>query len=324
MHRRLKINIHLIRCLLYIEHKMIPADFEESEYRGPLYNQLERGNHLVWEPGQVFEKHIGIDRAAYVTDPYFWSLHGFSSPMSGVVLVDYDWQYIWKQRLKNKILPDFQLNLFLQAKRPHAGTRPMGKVKKAGIISDYWKFEITPHQQVALERMVANLNNKALVCYAAPAFHTQAALYEHTKNQSIVQSSSFPPVSNLALHRAWYYDSGGLSGVANPDFERVEFEPLQTRITNLVERSQSRSANAAESLGALAKSLVKSASEVQAPFSADTWFQQLLNRIEDHVSSMFEFGVQDEEYIQSIRHFMQVRAFCNAYRVDWYVIGNGV
>jgi hypothetical protein len=307
-----------------IGHRMIPADFEESEYRGPLYNQLERGNNLVWEPGQVFEKHIGIDRAAYVTDPFFWGLHGGGSPMSGVILVDYDWNYIWKERLKKKSLPDFQLNLFLQAKRPQAGTRPRGKVKKAGITSDYWKFEVTPHQQFALERMAENLNSKAVVCYAAPAFHTQAALYEHTKNQSIVQSSSFPPVLALKGHGAWYFERGGLSGVANPDFVHMEFEPLQTRITNLVERSQSPRANAAESLSELANSLVRSATEVQAPTSTDTWFQQLLTRIEDHVSSMLEFGVQDKESIQSHRHFMQVRAFCNVYRMDWYVVGKGV
>lgn len=161
---------------------MKPADFEESEYRGPLYNQLERGNHLVWEPGQVFEKHIGIDRAAYVTDPYFWGLHGFSTPMHGVVLLDFDWKYIWRKRLKNKILPDFQLNLFLQAKRPHAGTRPRAAIKKKGIAGNYWKFEITPHQQTALERMRENISDRAIVCYASPAFHTQSALYEHTKN----------------------------------------------------------------------------------------------------------------------------------------------
>jgi hypothetical protein len=303
---------------------MIPADFEESEYRGPLYNQLERGNHLVWEPGQVFEKHIGIDRAAYVTDPYFWGLHGLASPMSGVVLLDYDWHYIWKERLKDKILPDFTLNLFLQAKRPHSGTRPRGKVKKAGLTGDYWKFEITPHQQVALERMAANLNGNAVVCYAAPAFHTQAALYEHTKNQSIVPSSSFPPASALAGHGAWYYDRGGLSGVANPDFVHLEFEPLQTRIANLVERIQPQSVNATKSLRDLANSLVRSDSEVQAPSPTDTWFQQLLNRVEAQVSSMLEFGVRDEEHIQSLRHFMQVRAFCNAHRLDWLVIGKGV
>lgn len=303
---------------------MTPADFEESEYRGPLYNQLERGNHLVWEPGQVFEKHIGIDRAAYITDPYFWGLHGLVAPMSGVVLLDYDWHYIWKKRLKNKILPDFKLNLFLQVKRPHAGNRPRGKVKKAGIVGDYWKFEITPHQQVALEQLEKTLNGKSIVCYAAPAFHTQAALYEHTRNQSIVPSSSFPPASALTGHGAWYYDNGGLSGVANPDFVRTEFEPLQTRIVSLIERAQSRSVNAGESLRDLAESLVRSTSEVQEPSSTDTWFQQLLNRVDDHVSSMTELGLGDGEDIQAIMHYMQVRAFCNAYRLDWLVIGKGI
>jgi hypothetical protein len=303
---------------------MIPADFEESEYRAPLYNQLERGNHLVWEPGQVFEKHIGIDRAAYVSDPYFWGLHGLTAPMNGVILLDYDWQYIWKRRLKRKILPDFGLNLFLQAKRPHAGTRPRGKVKQAGIVGDYWKFGITPHQQVALERMEKTLNGKAIVCYAAPAFHTQAALYEHTKNQSIVPSSSFPPVSALTGHGAWYYDNGGLSGVANPDFVRMEFESLQARIGSLIERNQSRSLNAGESLRDLANSLIRLASETQEPSSTDTWFQQQINRVEDHVSNIAELEFGDEEYIQALRHYMQIRAFCNAYRLDWLVIGKGV
>ncbi len=277
----------------------------------------------MWEPGQVFEKHIGIDRAAYVTDPYFWDLHDLSAPMSGVILRDYDWHYIWEKRLKNKILPDFKLNLFLQAKRPHAGTRPRGKVKKAGIVGDYWKFEITRHQQVALEQMEKTLNGNAIVCYAAPAFHTQAALYEHTKNQSIVPSSSFPPASALTGHGAWYYDNGGLSGVANPDFVRVEFEPLQTRIVSLMERTRPRSVNARESLHDLASALIRSTSEIQEPASTDTWFQQLLNRVDAHISSMTELGFRDEEYIQALRNYMQVRAFCNAYRLDWLVIGKG-
>jgi hypothetical protein len=201
---------------------------------------------------------------------------------------------------------------------------PRGEVKKAGIVGDYWKFEITPHQQVALEQMEKTLNGKAIVCYAAPAFHTQAALYEHTKNQSVVPSSSFPPASALTGHGAWYYDNGGLWGVANPDFVRKEFEPLQTRIINLMERTQSRSVNAGESLRDLANSLIKSTSEVQEPSPSDTWFQQLLNRVNDHVSSMTELGFVDEEYIQALKNYMQVRAFCNAYRLDWLVIGKGV
>ena len=144
------------------------------------------------------KKHIGIDSAAYVTDSLFRGLHDLSAPMSGIVLLAYGWHYIWRKRFKNKTLPDFQLNLFLQAKRPYAGTRPRGKTKKEGIVGDYWKFTATPHHQVALERMEEALHGKAIVCYASPALHTQAALYERTESQNIVPASSFPPVSVLA------------------------------------------------------------------------------------------------------------------------------
>lgn len=43
-------------------HPMKPAEFEEKEYEGPLYNQLERGNRLLWPPGQVLEGYLGFDR----------------------------------------------------------------------------------------------------------------------------------------------------------------------------------------------------------------------------------------------------------------------
>lgn len=303
---------------------MTPADFEESEFRGPLYNQLERGNHLVWEPGQVFEKHIGIDRAAYVTDPMFWGIHGHMSHMPGVVLLDYDWSYIWRQRLKNKLLPDFQLNLFIQAKRPHAGTRPRGKVRKSGITGDYWKFEITPHQQDALERMSKSLAGDALVCYASPAFHTQASLYEHTKNQSIVPASTFPSAEALSGHGAWYYDRGGNFGVANPDFVRIDIEPIERRIDALVEQRQEQRTSATASLERLAERIKRSASEVSSPQAVDTWFQTQLRRTEEIIETMIAFGERDESLIAATRHFGQVRAFCNAYRLDWYVLGRGV
>ena len=30
---------------------MVPAEFEEKSYEGPLYNQLERGNAELFTPG---------------------------------------------------------------------------------------------------------------------------------------------------------------------------------------------------------------------------------------------------------------------------------
>jgi len=296
---------------------MTPADFEESEYRGPLYNQLEHGNHLVWEPGQVFEKHIGIDRASYITHPYFWELHKSNYPMTGVILNNYNWDYIWDKRKKTKILPDFNLNLFLQAKRPHSGTRPAKKLKDKGIIGDYWKFSVTPHQQIALEKMEQALHGKAIVCYAAPAFHTQSDLYSHTRNQTIVQNSTFPPVGDLKTHGAWYYENGGVKGVGNPDFVHIEFDSLQTRIERLIENAQPISESAEQSLSNLANAVISIVSEVQEPSAVEIWFQYLLSRIDD-LNIPEQYNIND-----ALKHYMQVMAFCTVYHLNWLVIGKG-
>jgi len=92
------------------------TEFEEGEFRGPLFNQLEKGSNLLWEPGQVFEKIVGIDRASLCINDYLWNLHGFSSPLGGLSLHRRKFRYIWNTSKPKKILPDFNLNLFIQAK----------------------------------------------------------------------------------------------------------------------------------------------------------------------------------------------------------------
>ena len=76
-------------------------EFEESEFRGPLFNQLERGSNLLWEPGQVFEKKIGIDRASFCLNEYLWKLHGHNSNLGGCNLRNRNFRYIFKRRKPN-------------------------------------------------------------------------------------------------------------------------------------------------------------------------------------------------------------------------------
>ena len=303
---------------------MTPSDFQESEFRGPLCNQLEWGNPLVWEPSQVFEKHIGMARASYATNPLFWGIHGLPAPLGDALMLDYEWYYIWKKRINNKALPDFTRNLFMQAKRPSAGAKPRGKLKKEGISGEYWKFEITPHQQKALERMSSSLGNEAIVCYAAPAFHTQSALYTHTANRSLVQSSTFPLVSDLKGHAAWYYEEGGASGLANPDFIRIESEDMETKITRLAQVAADQQASAGQSLERLSERILRSTREIESPSAADTWFHASLQKAEQEIAERSAFMGSDDEYVRAIRSFAQIKAFCTAYHLDWLVIGKGV
>jgi hypothetical protein len=144
--------------------KLIDAEFEESEYRGPLFNQLEASN-ILWEPGQVFERHIGIDRAIWCTREALFELHRFAANPPGVVLSRYRWDYIWSRRRRKKKLPTFRLNLFIQAKRPKYGRFAPKALKAEGLNSPFWRFSLTQHQQEALEKLQVNLSRRPyLLC----------------------------------------------------------------------------------------------------------------------------------------------------------------
>ena len=67
------------------------CEFEEKEYEGPLYTQLERGNLHLWNPGQVLESYLGFDRAFFLEDPYLFDLHHYRSPLRGFLPSRFGW-----------------------------------------------------------------------------------------------------------------------------------------------------------------------------------------------------------------------------------------
>ncbi|WFS20388.1 hypothetical protein P9K38_08635 [Pseudomonas sp. 905_Psudmo1] len=294
------------------------ADFEESEYRGPLYNQLEWGNHLVWEPGQVFEKHIGIDRSAYCTNDYLWGLHGYDTPLNGVLMHRRHWLFIWSERKKKKSLPNFKLNLFLQAKRPIVLTSGNKNLKTNGIKGGCWKFETTEHQQIALEKLEDKLRGEALVCYASPVFHKQSDLYKHTTNRSIVENSTFPSITSLKGHTAWYYDTPGAVGCANPVYERINEESLVYRINQLVESasySENEIGDGRRYLSFLAKAILELSSECE-----DYYESAILSEATIEISRFVEEHELEDDS-QYVKDYLLVREFCFLYKLQWFVLG---
>lgn len=294
------------------------ADFEESEYRGPLYNQLEWGNHFIWEPGQVFEKHIGIDRAAFCTYEYLWELHGYNSPLGGVLMHRRRLDFIWSERKKKKELPDFKLNLFLQAKRPVVLSRGNKKLRNNGIKAGCWKFEVTDHQQVALEKLENKLEGDALVCYAAPAFHKQKDLYKHTTSKTIVEHSTFPSISELRGHSAWYYDSPGASGCANPIYKKIDGQSLEHRIARLFERNgdfDETSSNSRENLSRLAQAIYETMQETKSEFESARLSEAILNILR----YIDEWDL--EEDARYVKDYLLVREFCSIFKLQWFIVG---
>lgn len=213
------------------------SEFEEKEYEGPLNTQLLFNNHIYWPPGQVFEKHFGIDSALNAYDPNFWLLFGLVEPKNGVVLDHFNWGYIWKKINRKKQLPTFKLNLFVQAKRPTYLYGKNSEYARKGIKGPYYRFEVMKHQQEALERLAKKLSNSALVVYACPVFHTNSDLYKHIHNRTLVDNSTFVRAIRMKNHGKWVYDEAGTTGLACSEIERIEDEPLSEIIREMIETS---------------------------------------------------------------------------------------
>jgi len=287
-----------------------PSEFEEKEYEAPLYNQLESGTNLIWSPGQVFEHHIGIDRAMLLQNPAVWKVFGYDRALPGVLLETYDWNFIWRRR-QRRPLPDFKLNLFVQAKRCYFYNRRPGHLKGAALHSPCWRFNIEEVQQEAFERVEDKIRDRALLCYAAPVFHRLTQLYAHTRSCTIVQNSTFPSVGVLSGHSAWYFDSPGGSGVANPQPEAIDGPDLSSLLGGFIrENADQRNHSVAQ----LASLINEGLSDLGATNSrVGIYFERIraLRRAEE------EYFIYSEE----ARAFADVATFADTFHLEWFVVG---
>ncbi|SFK98179.1 hypothetical protein SAMN05216357_1102 [Porphyromonadaceae bacterium KH3CP3RA] len=282
------------------------SEFEENEYRGPLFNQLEKGSNLIWEPGQVFEKQIGIDRASHCLNSYLWNLHGYCWPLAGVILR-------YRIPLSQKLLPDFSLNLFVQAKRSIYSSRSNRNLKPY-INGRYWYFEVTSHQQKVLEDLNTILNGNALVIYSAPVFHKQQELYINTVGGTIVENSTFPSVSSLKGHKKWYFDTPGIIGIANPSFDYIEESGgLIMKMKNMREiKGDFISNDMIENVQKISKGIRTIIESNNNTFEA-TQFAYQREIIEMYLN---EFDITN---IHGIRDIMEIEAFCYLWKLQWKV-----
>lgn len=293
---------------------MKPAAFEEREYEAPLYNQFVVDDNRVWSPGQVFEGHIGLDYSAYVTDPWLFRLHGHRLTPSGAVLSRYAWPRGWFRRGAPGRLPTFHLNLFIQAKRPEWGRRVPANLRVAGIHKPYWRFSVDPVQQRSLERVAARLGRRALLVYAAPAFHSHADLWRHTTSATVIRNSTFPSIQTLSGHQAWYYCRPGAVGVPNPKFKPTEEPLLSDRIEKLLE--QKSDGTWRHELTVLAGNINDSLSdEGNEPSSRVAAFFDLQKQWHVDARLMTE-GPE-------LKAYMTLSAFAEIFNLNWLTVGPG-
>jgi len=302
--------------------KMQDAEFEESEYRSALFNQLFT-DRRVWEPGQVFEKHIGVDKAGYCVNDFIFLMHGVPGVPAGVYLPAYRLYRFWGISPTKKKLPTFKLNLFVQAKRPKFARRVPKSLKTQGLGSPFWKFETKPHQQNALELLGQKLGKRALITYASPAFHKQKDLYKWTIDPQMIEKSTFPSAVALSGHKGWNYCVPGAVGVANQEPTNVQEPLIMERIANFIEQDNQVDDGPFGTLFTLAEA-VKNAAEQggdddeEGDFLRARFFEFV--RIIPQVVSSYGMdpGLDRDRTVA----FLTVKFFTLIFRLDWYVLGS--
>ena len=293
---------------------MIPAEFEEKTYEWPLYNQLERAQPFVYTPGQVMESLVGFDAGMYAADVVLWQTLGYSSPPPGTVLSGIAWPPGWGPRAPKRDFPDERLNLFLQAKRPvYHERRPRALKTLSGIGTPIWSFRVTEHQQKLLEILATTTLGMAHVAYASAVFHTNAALFAHMKQGTIVENSTFPSAMALKGHDAWYYWCPGATGAANPDPENIEEVPLVNRIRTLAREGRRYERADLSWLDVTARGVIEAAHTSEGPLDAvgAHFFDDLrtLDRLAD------QYGLR-----ASLRAYAQIGLFAARFDLQWLVV----
>lgn len=291
---------------------MRPAEFEEKDFEGPLYNQLLFGSNRLATPGQVFEGKFGIDSALEALHPRFWEAFGYRSVPHGVVLADFQWGWVWRRLGRERPLPNFAVNLLVQSKRPDRLNGINAKLARHGIKHGYWRFMIDDHQHVLIDRIAHTLRNRALVTYASTAFDTLQELYDYTEAGTIVEHSSFVKVRRMSGHSAWNFDSAGTRGVATSKPEPIDDPPLASEID--VAARLGTEEPSLETLETLNRLVVDTLREnVQtSPVAAF-----LVRRHEALGAMVSELGITKRE----IAPFVSLRNTFLQLNLDWFVIG---
>jgi hypothetical protein len=295
---------------------VIQAEFEEKSYEAPLYNQLERGNPLIFTPGQVLENTLGFDRGLFVAQAALWQTLGYKSPLRGAGLAYYDWPYAWGPREPRKQLPRFRLNLFLQAKRPtYYERRPKSLRTMTAVGAPLWAFRISPDQQRLLEVLTETTRGKAHVAYASAAFHTYSSLFTHTKCRTVVQNSTFPSVDVLSGHDAWYYQVPGAQGAANPNPESIEQPSLLDRIATLARETEPLEGGDLTWLDRLAREAIASAGSAERSlFGVSAHFFDDLQTLERLA--------EQNDLPQTMLAYAQINLFTIRFDLNWLVVAD--
>lgn len=202
-------------------------EFKEKTFEKYFGHELARLTKISFSPDQCDEALLGFDEAFYMPGEWFYRFGPFvrrrrRRRLTGIEIDEFN--KLGKEIARH--MPEFKLNLFVQFKRP-AYLTSRGAREWSDWKQSYFRYETTPHQQEALERIDVQSYGRAATIYASPAFWQAADLWEHVRNNAVVEHSNMASVAKLKDHEHYSYIEPGYIGKGHSKTVDIESEPLQ-------------------------------------------------------------------------------------------------
>ena len=212
------------------------CEFEEKEYEQPLNYELA-WKRRVYSPGQAFENKIAIDAAIFSKNQKFWDLwanRGKLTWKSGTRLKQELWENV-EETWTSSRFPKFRFNLFIQHKRPEHISSPFGKEYHRWK-QPYFRYDLTEHQQITLDKLEQKVSSSAIVVYACPSFWRFKDLWRFVSGK-LIENSNFVQPHRLRGHERYTFIRGGKNGQAFSEPVKIEGTDILTEIDRMFERS---------------------------------------------------------------------------------------
>lgn len=154
----------------------------------------------IWAPGQVLEAVLGFDVLV--------NLQGDTTDLEALFGVAMPPGMNWKQHFGNPVgagaAPDWA-SLFIQYKRPDRLLRRRGEFLRL-FAGPFFRFDLDADQHGALADLRTASAGQALVCYAAPRFHTNADMLHYRQNRLVLERTAFIEADDDDDHEYGAYD----------------------------------------------------------------------------------------------------------------------
>lgn len=208
---------------------MIRSEFSERAFEKCFFSELSTHIDFPFSPTQNLEWSLGFDDALLI-EPEFLSAFFYlrrqrRRRLFGIGIRELDRQI----SLLDKLGLGVRFNLFIHYKVPGQliGTRA---AEWNDWKEPYFRYDLTPHQQNALENIAQTSSGRAAAVYASPAFVEQEKLVNAFRTRSLIRQSNICDVERLVGHHRYSYTSQGRIGKGHSTTVNIESRSIEATL----------------------------------------------------------------------------------------------